>query len=109
VEHAESDDVELEATERDVQAPLMVVRTHGVATAWLLPANRFRLGSGVSSSTPSRRTATRRNPGDPDRFTFFLPGSSMWFDVTVDGRGRLLTQRLVDSGNDIRYRFTYPG
>lgn len=47
-------------------------------------------------------------PGEPDRFTFYLPGSHMWFDVTVDDRGRLLTQRLVNPGHDIRYQFRYP-
>lgn len=47
-------------------------------------------------------------PGEPGRFTFYLPGSYMWFDVTVDETGRLLTQRLVNPGHDIRYRFRYP-
>lgn len=45
---------------------------------------------------------------DPGRFTFYLPGSHMWFDVTTDRHGRLLTQRLVNPGHDIRYRFRYP-
>lgn len=45
---------------------------------------------------------------EPDRFTFYLPGSFMWFDVTVDEQGHLLTQQLVNPGHDIRYRFTYP-
>lgn len=47
-------------------------------------------------------------PGEPGRFTFYLPGSFMWFDVTIDDRGRLVTQRLVNPGHDLRYRFHYP-
>lgn len=53
-------------------------------------------------------TDVRPVPGDPGRFTFYLPGSFMWFDVTVDDRDRLVTQRLVNPGHDIRYRFRYP-
>jgi copper transport protein len=53
-------------------------------------------------------TAVRGVPGEPERFTFYLSGSTMWFDVTVDERGRLVTQRLVNPGHDIRYRFAYP-
>jgi copper transport protein len=52
-------------------------------------------------------TDVRTHPDDPHRFTFFLPGSSMWFDVTVDERDRLVSQRLVNPGHDIRYRFSY--
>lgn len=53
-------------------------------------------------------TDVRPVAGEPGRFTFYLPGSFMWFDVTVDDRDRLVTQRLVNPGHDIRYRFRYP-
>lgn len=46
--------------------------------------------------------------GDPERFTFYLPGSHMYFDVTTDDRGRLVRQRFVNPGHEFRYRFTYP-
>jgi copper transport protein len=52
-------------------------------------------------------TDVRPVPDDPGRFTFYLSGSTMWFDVTVDDRGRLLTQRLVNPGHDIRYELRY--
>lgn len=57
-------------------------------------------GGGVSDVRPV--------PDAPGRFTFYLPGSHMRFDVTVDEHGRLLTQQLVNPGHDIRYRFRYP-
>ena len=47
-------------------------------------------------------------PGEPRRFTFYLPGSYMWFDVTVDEHDRLVHQQLVNPGHDIHYRFRYP-
>ena len=47
-------------------------------------------------------------PGEPRRFTFHLPGSYSWFDVTVDHRDRLVRQRLVNLGHDIHHRFRYP-
>lgn len=53
-------------------------------------------------------TDVRPVPGQQGRFTFYLPGSYTWFDVSVDDTGRLLSQRLVNPGHDIRYRFTYP-
>jgi hypothetical protein len=53
-------------------------------------------------------TDVRPVPGEPGRFTFYLPGSYMWFDVTVDTHDRLVYQRLVNPGHDIRYRFRYP-
>jgi copper transport protein len=53
-------------------------------------------------------TDIRPVPGEPGRFTFYLPGSYMWFDVTVDTHDRLVYQRLVNPGHDIRYRFRYP-
>lgn len=53
-------------------------------------------------------TDVRPVADEPGRFTFYLPGSYMWFDVTVDEQGRLLTQQLVNPGHDIRYRFAYP-
>lgn len=52
-------------------------------------------------------TDVRPVPGEPDRFTFYLPGSFTWFDVTVDDQDRLIRQRLVNAGHDIRYRFRY--
>lgn len=57
-------------------------------------------GGGVSDVRPV--------PDEPGRFTFYLPGSHMWFDVTVDEHDRLLTQRIVNPGHDIRYRLRYP-
>lgn len=57
-------------------------------------------GGGVSDVRPVGDT--------PDRFTFYLPGSHMWFDLTVDELHRPVRQRLVNAGHDIRYRFAYP-
>lgn len=45
---------------------------------------------------------------DPSAFTFYLPGSTMYFVVRVDVHDRLLEQRMVNLGHEIRYRFTYP-
>lgn len=53
-------------------------------------------------------TDVRPMPGEPGRFTFYLPGSYMWFDVTVDAHDRLVYQRLVNPGHDIRHRFRFP-
>lgn len=47
-------------------------------------------------------------PGDPSRFSFYLPGSRMYFEVRVDDAGRLVEQHLVNRGHEIDYRFRYP-
>lgn len=44
----------------------------------------------------------------PSAFTFYLPGSRMYFEVEVDGAGRLVEQRAVNPGHEIATRFSYP-
>lgn len=53
-------------------------------------------------------TDVRSEPGDPSAFSFYLPGSRMYFEVRVDPEGRPIEQRLVNPGHEIRYRLAYP-
>ncbi|WP_341252335.1 copper resistance protein CopC [Euzebya pacifica] len=46
--------------------------------------------------------------GRPDTFTFYLPGSRMFFEATVDAYGRLEYQRMVNPGHEIGYTLEYP-
>jgi hypothetical protein len=78
-----------------------------LVTSRLPPADRAAVPRGAATWI-TVVTDVRPHTGEPGAFTFFLPGSSMWFDVAIDERGRLLRQRLVNPGHDIRYRFTYP-
>ena len=52
-------------------------------------------------------TDVRPLPDDDSAFSFYLPGSSMYFVAWVDGRGRLTQQRMVNPGHEIDYGFDY--
>lgn len=41
-------------------------------------------------------------------FSFYLPGSSMLFEVKVDERGRLTEQQMVNVGHEVDHTFQYP-
>jgi hypothetical protein len=45
--------------------------------------------------------------GRTDAFTFYLPGSRMYFEVVTGPDGRLRHQRMVNPGHEIGYRFDY--
>lgn len=47
-------------------------------------------------------------PADPSAFTFYLPGSTMYFVARVDEQDRLIQQHMVNLGHEIDYRLTYP-
>lgn len=53
-------------------------------------------------------TDVRPVPGDPAAFTFYLPGSTMYFAARVDEQDRLIEQHMVNLGHEIDYRLTYP-
>lgn len=43
-----------------------------------------------------------------DAFSFYLAGSRMLFEVVIDSGDRLIRQRMVNPGHEIRYTFSYP-
>lgn len=53
-------------------------------------------------------TDVRPVPDEASAFSFYLPGSSMYFVAWVDGRGRLTRQRMVNPGHEIDYELAYP-
>lgn len=53
-------------------------------------------------------TDVRPLPDDDSAFSFYLPGSSMYFVAWVDRRGRLTRQRMINPGHEIDYEFAYP-
>lgn len=53
-------------------------------------------------------TDVRPVADEPSAFTFYLPGSTMYFVVRVDEQDRLVQQHMVNAGHQIDHRFSYP-
>ena len=47
-------------------------------------------------------------PGEPQRIRLYVPGSRIFAELELDGKGRLATQRLVTPGHLITREFAYP-
>ncbi|WCO68009.1 copper resistance protein CopC [Iamia majanohamensis] len=75
------------------------------------PANLATTGPDLIASEPYAAGNLEQvwvRPGEPERLTFYVPGSQIFGDLTLDATGRMATARLVTPGHLITRTFTYP-